>query len=244
MATGMGTLARAVAKKVRTPPPPRRVQAPQRRETRRPSPGAQQRSPWIYAVGGALVAAAIAAVIVGIVVARGGGSTNKATVANYNTLPGIRRTKAPWPPEYRYLADRLTPLDLTTLPGHQGLVLHFHVHIDIFVNGKKVKIPAFVGINIGAGWLTELHTHDTRGVIHVEAQKARDFTLGQFFSEWAVYLDSHSIGGYSGMTWSLDGKKQTGNPQTLIFKPHQEIAFVVGKPPAKIPSSYAFHVGE
>jgi hypothetical protein len=233
----MGTLARAVAKKVRTPPPPRRVQAPQRRETRRS--GGPQRSPWLYAGAGALIAAAIAAAVVGIVVARGGGSAaTKKPATNYNALPGIRKTKAPWPPEYLDLADRLAPLDLTTLGGHTGLVLHFHTHIDIFVNGKKVKVPAFVGINNGAGWLTELHTHDERGVIHIEAQKSRDFTVGQFFAEWAVYLDSHSIGGYSGMTWYLNGKQQTGNPQNLVFKPHQEIAFVVGKAPATIPSSY------
>ena len=71
-------------------------------------------------------------------------------------MPGIRKTKAPWPPEYRYLADRLAPLGLTTLGGHNGLVLHFHTHIDIFVDGKKVKVPALVGINPGAGYLTEL----------------------------------------------------------------------------------------
>jgi len=224
----VGTLARALAKKVRTPPPPRRVQAPQRRDTRRP--GTTQRPPWLYAAAGALVVAVIAAA--------------KTTSTNYNALPGIRKTKAPWPPEYRYLADRLVPLDLTTLGGHNGLVLHFHTHIDIFVNGKKVKIPALVGINPGAGYLTELHTHDDRGVIHIEAQKSRDFTVGQFFAEWAVYLDSHSIGGYSGMTWYLNGKRQTGNPENLVFKPHQEIAFVVGKAPAKIPSSYKFSSGE
>jgi hypothetical protein len=240
----VGTLARAMAKKVRTPPPPRRVQAPQRREARRPA-GEMQRSPWIYAAGGALVVALIAAAVVGIVVARGGGdSTRKAATTNYNALPGIRKTKAPWPPEYRYLADRLVPLDLTTLAGHNGLVLHFHAHIDIFVNGKKVAIPRYVGINLGAGYLTELHTHDTRGVIHIEAQKSRDFTVGQFFAEWAVYLNAHSIGSYSGMKWYVDGKQQTGNPATLVFKPHQEIAFVVGKPPAEIPSSYAFASGE
>ena len=139
---------------------------------------------------------------------------------------------------------RLVPLDLTTLGGHNGLVLHFHAHIDIFVNGKKVKVPALIGINPGAGYLTELHTHDDRGVIHIEAQKKRDFTVGQFFAEWAVYLDSHSIGGYSGMKWYLNGKQQTGDPATLVFKPHQEIAFVVGKVPAKIPSSYKFSRGE
>ena len=240
----MGTLARAVAKKVRTPPPPRRVQAPQRRETRRAA-GIPQRPPWVYAAAGALVAAVIAAAVLGFVLTRdSGGAKNKAAATNYNALPGIRKTKAPWPPEYLYLADRLAPLDLTTLGGHTGLVLHFHTHIDIFVDGKKVTVPALVGINGGAGWLTELHTHDDRGVIHIEAQKKRDFTVGQFFAEWAVYLNAHSIGGYSGMKWYLNGKLQTGNPQTLVFKPHQEIAFVVGKAPAKIPSSFKFSPGE
>jgi hypothetical protein len=240
----VGTLARAVAKKVRTPPPPRRVQAPQRRETRRAA-RIPQRPPWVYAAAGALVAGVIAAAVLGFVLTRNsGGAQDTAAAANYNTLPGIRKTKAPWPPEYLYLADRLVPLDLTTLGGHTGLVLHFHTHLDIFVNGKEVNVPALVGINGGAGWLTELHTHDDRGVIHIEAQKKRDFTLGQFFAEWAVYLDAHSIGGYSGMKWYLDGKLQTGNPQTLVLKPHQEITFVVGKAPAEIPSSYKFSAGE
>ena len=244
----MGTLARAVAKKVRTPPPPRRVQAPQRRDPRKNAPaGASQRPPWLYAAAGALAAALVAGVVLAVVLTQnngGGGAKTKTTATNYNALPGIRRTKAPWPPEYRFLADRLEPLDLTTLGGHNGLTLHFHVHADIFVNGKKVKIPALVGINPGAGYLTELHTHDNTGVIHIEAQKSRDFTLGQFFAEWAVYLDSHDLGGYSGLKWYLDGKLQTEDPQTLVFKPHQELAFVVGKPPAKIPASYAFAAGE
>jgi len=220
------------------------VQVPQRRDTRK-TPAAGQRPPWVYAAGGALAAALIAAAVLGVVLTRGSGSSEaQAPATNYNALPGIRKTKAPWPPEYQYLADRLAPLDLTTLGGHNGLVLHFHVHLDIFVNGKHVDVPALVGINPGAGYLTELHTHDARGVVHIEAQKARQFTLGQFFGEWAVFLNAHSIGGYSGMKWYLDGKQQTGNPQNLVFKPHQEIAFVVGEPPAKIPSSFKFLPGE
>jgi len=54
--------------------------------------------------------------------------------------------------------------------------------MDIFVHGKKVQLPALVGINPGAGYLTELHTHDASGVMHIEAQKSRTFTLGQFFA--------------------------------------------------------------
>ena len=237
-----------MAKKVRTPPPPRRVQAPQRRDTRKAA-GIPTRSPWVYAAGGAAVAGLVAAAVIAFVLVRdnGGGTKTKTTNTNYNTLPGIRRTKAPWPwpPEYAYIADRLAPLGLTTLGGHQGLVLHVHSHLDIFVDGKKVKVPALVGINPGAGYLTELHTHDDQGVIHIEAQKAGDYTLGQFIAEWGVFLNSRCLGAYcNGLKWYVDGKLQTGNPEDLVLKSHQEIAIVVGKPPKKIPSSYKFLGGE
>lgn len=240
----MGTLARAVAKKVRTPPPPRRVQAPQRRETRRT--GGPQRSPWLYAGAGALIAAAIAAAVLGVVLTRGNGAGDKTktSATNYNALPGIRKTRAPWPPEYLYLADRLPPLGLSTL-SNEGVATHIHAHLDIFVKGKRVTVPPQIGINPGANYLTELHTHDPRGVIHIESPKANDeFTLGEFFGEWAVYLDATSVGGYQGLRWYLDGKPQTGSPANLVLKSHQEIAIVVGKAPAKIPSSYKFSPGE
>jgi hypothetical protein len=244
--TATGTLTRAVAKKVRTPPPPRRVQAPQRRDTRKASRGGGgARPPWIYAVGGAVIALIIAGAIVGVLVARGGGGSKTKAAVDYNNLPGVTKSKAPWKQEYKYLDERLLPLGLTTLAGHQGLVEHFHAHLDIFVNGKKVAVPALVGINIAGNYLTELHTHDARGVIHIEAQKARPFTLGQFFAEWGVYLDSKCIGAYcNGLHWYLNGQKQTGNPAALTLKSHQEIAIVVGKPPAKIPSRFTFEPGE
>jgi hypothetical protein len=235
-----------LAKKVRTPPPPRRVQAPQRRETRRAA-GVPTRSPWLYAGAGAAAVAVIAAIVLAVVLVNNGsgGSDNQAKAASYNQLPGIRRTKAPWPPEYGSLADRLAPLGLTTLGGHQGLVEHFHAHLDIFVNGKRVSVPQYVGINLGAQYLTELHTHDATGVVHIESQKQAQYTLGQFFAEWGVFLNSRCIGAYcNGLQWYVDGKRQTGNPQDLLLKAHQEIAIVVGKPPRKIPSSYKFPPGE
>src|SRR4029078_5247986 len=95
----MGTLHARVAKKVRTPPPPRRVQAPQKRETRRAA-GVPTRPPWIYAALGAGAVAVIRAIVIGAILVRdNGGSSSKASqasVASYNRLPGIRKTKAPW----------------------------------------------------------------------------------------------------------------------------------------------------
>jgi hypothetical protein len=236
-----------MAKKVRTPPPPRRVQAPQRRETRRAA-GIPTRPPWFYAAAGAGAVVLIAAIVLGVVLLRdsGGGSSNTTTsVASYNTLPGIRKTKAPWPPEYQFLADRLLPLGLTTLP-QEAVATHYHSHLDIFVDGKHVTVPKYIGINLGANYLTELHTHDTRGVMHIESPKSNDhFSLGQFVAEWGVFLNSRCIGAYcDGLKWYLNGKLQTGNPQKYVLQPHDEVAIVVGKPPAKIPSSYKFLGGE
>jgi len=190
----------------------------------------------------------IAAIVIGVVVIGGsgsGGSKSTANVASYNRLPGIRRTKAPWPPDYQYLADRLPPLGLTTLP-QEAVVTHYHSHLDIFVDGKKVTVPALIGINIGAQYLTQLHTHDTRGVIHVESPKANDhFSLGQFVAEWGVFLNSRCIGSYcNGLKWYLNGKLQRGNPQRYVLQSHDEIAIVVGKPPSRIPSRFAFLPGE
>ena len=236
-----------MAKKVRTPPPPKRVQAPQRRETRRAA-GIPTRPPWFYAAAGAGAVVLIAAIVLGVVLLRdsGGGSSNTTTsVAEYNTLPGIRKTKAPWPPEYEFLADRLLPLGLSTLP-QEGVATHYHSHLDIFVDGKHVTVPKYIGINLGANYLTELHTHDTRGVIHIESPKSNDhFSLGQFVAEWGVFLNARCIGAYcDGLKWYLNGKLQTGNPQKYVLQPHDEVAIVVGKPPAKIPSSYKFLGGE
>jgi len=237
-----------MAKKVRTPPPPKRVQAPQRRETRRAA-GVPTRPPWFYAAVGAGAVLAIAAVVLGIILVRNSSGSDSADtttpVSQYNSLPGIRKTKSPWPPEYEFLADRLPPLGLTTL-SQEAVTTHYHSHLDIFVDGKRVVVPAGIGINQGAGYITELHTHDTRGVIHIESPKENDhFSLGQFVAEWGVFLNGRCIGAYcDGLKWYLNGKLQTGNPQAYVLQSHDEVAIVVGKPPAKIPSSYKFLGGE
>jgi hypothetical protein len=237
-----------MAKKVRTPPPPKRVQAPQRRETRRAA-GVPTRPPWFYAAAGAGAVAVIAAVVIGVILLRDSGGSDSANtttpVSQYNSLPGIRKTKAPWPPEYEFLADRLLPLGLNTL-SQEGVATHYHSHLDIFVDGKRVVVPQGIGINQGAGYITELHSHDTRGVIHIESPKENDhFSLGQFVAEWGVFLNGRCIGAYcDGLKWYLNGKLQTGNPQDYTLQSHDEIAIVVGKPPAKIPSSFKFLGGE
>jgi hypothetical protein len=233
-----------VAKKVRTPPPPRRVQAPQRRDPKRNDRRAALNRDY-FAMKYVLIAGAVALAIIAVVLflvlrdENPGKATAPASTAGYNSLPGVRKTKAPWPPEYASLSDRLTPLGLNALSA-EALAFHIHQHLDIFVNGKPVPggVPALIGINDDS-YITELHTHTPNGIIHVESARKVDFTLGQFFAEWGVFLNSSCIGGYcGGVKWYLNGVKQTGDPQNLVLKDHEQIALVVGKAPKKIPATF------
>jgi hypothetical protein len=173
---------------------------------------------------------------------RGSGGTSTANAPNYNTLPGIRRTKPPWPVDYSHQDENVAALGLDTTEGHLGLAFHIHAHLDIFVNGEKVTVPALIGIN--PAYFVELHTHNTDGVIHIESpHEGKRLTLGQFFGEWAVFVNSRCIGSECGLSWYVNGKRQSGNPAQLVLKAHQEIAIVVGKPPKKIPSKFAWAPG-
>jgi len=195
----------------------------------------------IIAVLALVAAAAVGAALYFALRSNGNGPATRATTPTYNTLPGVRRTKPPWPPEYTYLTDNLIPLGLDVGTSHNGLALHFHDHLDIYVNGKKVSVPALIGINDDS-YLTELHTHTPDGIIHVEtAHSGKTFTLGQFFGEWPVFLNARCIGSECGLKWYLNGKRQTGNPAQLVFKPHQVIVIVVGKSPPKIRSTYKWN---
>ncbi len=232
-------------KKPRTPAPPRPVQAPQRRDSRQRGGPASDRSRWLLyglaALGPILLIAAVVFVFVG----RSGSSSGNANGAppqiDYAALPGIQKTKAPWAPEYNSLPDRLKPLGLDALGG-ELLNYHVHQHLDIFIDGKKEQVPAFVGIDDGA-FLTQLHTHDASGIVHVEAGKAFPYSLGQFFGVWGLRLSKTCIGAYCATTAKplkvyLNGKPYTGDPNNLVLKNHEEIAIVYGKPPKKIPTTY------
>jgi hypothetical protein len=101
-----------------------------------------------------------------------------------------------------------------------------------------------IGID-DSSFITEMHTHDASGVLHVESAKNRPYTLGQFFGEWSVGLTATCLGRYCGdLHWWVDGKRQTGDPADLVVKPHQEIVIAAGKPPTHIPARYGFPAGE
>jgi hypothetical protein len=233
-----------MAKKSRTPAPPRKVQAPQRRrDPKRPGPLADRRGLWLTA--GVAAVGVLAAVVAAVVVFTGGGNSATPNVPENSNLAGLQTGPAPWNPGLDTLPDRLEPLGLNDLTN-EGQVVHIHQHLDIFVNGKREPVPANIGIYDGQ-FLTELHTHDPTGIMHVESPTKRQFDLGQFFGVWGVRLNADCVGGYcrelTPWTVYVNGQAYTGNPAALVLTEHQEIAFVIGTAPKKIPSSYKFPPG-
>jgi len=153
---------------------------------------------------------------------------------NYATLPGLQTGPVPWSADDGdSLRARLDRLDLPVL-GAEQLDYHIHVHLDIFVHGVHIPIPALVGINVTDEFLTVLHTHDTSGVVHIESSSNKHYQLGKFFGVWGVRLNASCIGRYcaSGGTSQLrtwvNGKPYTGNPARIVLTPHLEIVLTVG----------------
>lgn len=59
-----------------------------------------------------------------------------------------------------------------------------------------MTVPANIGISPAAGIESPLHTHDTSGVIHIEAGQPHDFRLADFFTIWGVGFSDTQLGGY------------------------------------------------
>jgi len=159
-------------------------------------------------------------------------------------LPGIQTGSSPWPREFEHLLLRLRAIGLPAL-REEGQVLHTHQHIDIFINGAPVPVPARIGINEFAGFISIIHTHDDSGIIHIESPESREFNLGQFFDIWGVRFTKDCIGGHcaKGATTLKvfsNGKPVSGDPRLLALQQRQEIAVVYGPPNSvkSVPSKY------
>ena len=237
-----------MAKKSRTPAPPRVVQAPKRRDTRKaPQQAAGRRNRMIlYAVAAAGIVAL--AVVIAVVARGGGGSSSKpAPPVDWSALPGLQKGPAPWGPGFDGLPDRLGPLGLPALSA-EALAFHIHQHLDIFINGKQIHVPGLIGINDNQ-FITVLHTHDQSGILHVESPTNRQFSLAEFFGVWGVKLTRNCIGRYCATPSTplrayVNGKRHYGDPGRIVLKSHEEIALVYGKAGGPIPKSYKFPAGD
>jgi hypothetical protein len=199
-----------------------------------------------------VIAAAVAGGAVWALVADSGSSDAKAP----GPLPvpvayGSTTALPPWPlPVDASAAAKAAGLKVSAM---EGTANHFHAHLDVFVDGKAVPVPSNLGMDQTAQVMSELHTHDATGLLHIEAPAHSRYILGQVFNEWGVQLGAGRIGGLKAgggktLTAYVDGKPVTENPASIELLTHREIALVFGDANAaasvKVPSSYDFPAGD
>ena len=192
----------------------------------------------------------------------GGGGKKAAPPAQPAPTPAKGAVPWPAPPD---------PMKLTRKAGltpetHEFVFLHVHSHLDVFVNGEHVRVPAGIGIAIhdpavhhaklqdgtmayggidppcAQPCISPLHTHYDDGVLHTEAKQNQFNSLGEFFTEWNVRLDSKCVGGYckpaAPISIYVDGSLYTDDPRQIQLEDKKEIAIVIGTAPARIPSTF------
>ena len=184
-------------------------------------------------------------VVVGVLALASAASAATAPRVDFAKLPGLQKGAPPWGNDSQTLGDRLPYLGLHALPQEQ-VAFHVHQHLDLWVNGRKVAVPSEIGLDRFSfqPFITELHTPDGTGIVHVESGVRRPYTLGQFFGEWGVRLSARCVGRYCGqLHWWVNGKARSGDPARLVLADHQEIAIALGRRPGRVPKSYAWPAG-
>ncbi|HZJ04346.1 MAG TPA: hypothetical protein VFD59_02615 [Nocardioidaceae bacterium] len=113
--------------------------------------------------------------------------------------------------------------------GPMGMAEHYHPQLRIVIGGKEVPIPADIGVDPATGAMSAVHTHETDGTIHIEADTTGEtFTLGQLFTQWGVKLTPTQIGGVTAkdgqqMNVTSNGAPVAGDPMDLRLEPDQKI---------------------
>ena len=86
--------------------------------------------------------------------------------------------------EARYWGDT----QVQCLPnGHANLAVHIHPELYIITDGVSETVPGNIGVLPDC--MAEIHTHESDGAIHVEtveAERADNYTLEDFFSVWGM----------------------------------------------------------
>lgn len=180
--------------------------------------------------------AARGAAILGLLAFAGCGSSGHEPPGLVISGPGLQVSdpanglnQPPWPPEYAHLAERLKQIGIP--PGGQEK-FHIHAALRIYVNGLLSPLPANIGLDPARGIESSLHTHDSTGIIHIEAPHPFNYTLGDFFAVWGVKLGPAQVGGLKGLGgdhlhFYLNGRP-LANPAALALHRYDNIVIGYG----------------
>ena len=121
---------------------------------------------------------------------------------------------------------------------------HIHAHLSIYINGQLSLIPQNTGIAPDLSCYYWLHTHDTTGVIHIEAPAKTTPTLGNFLDIWDNEFSSlgYPIQLADPSNWQVwvGGIPYHGNFRNILLKAHELITLAYNSPNVKPDTIYSW----
>jgi hypothetical protein len=133
-------------------------------------------------------------------------------------------------------------VDNIACEASEQVAYHVHAHLSLYIDGQQVQIPQNLGIATDQSCLYWLHTHDTSGVIHIEAPDQRTFTLGTFFKEWSEIFPQLQypvqLSSSDGWKVYVNGKPYNGDFHKIELTAHTLITMAYQSPKAPIDTVY------
>lgn len=182
----------------------------------------------VLLIGSAAVAVLlVAAISVYYVVSARSQSSQQATVPCQSTV------NPAYPPVDNICCDQL-----------EQTTVHYHALVLIYIDGQPVQVPQNVGIASDQSCFYWMHTHDTTGVIHMEAPSGRDFTLGNFLDIWSTQFSQlgyqNQLSSASGWVVYIGGQKYSGDFHNILMKSHLIITLAYNSPNVKPTTVYSW----
>jgi hypothetical protein len=183
-------------------------------------------------VAGALIVIVFIGIIVALVASGGSkkSSASGSTSSGSGTEADLMVTPAPWAPQYAGMAQRTAAAHL---PPY-GVNYHVHAVMRIYIEGKRIPLASQIGIDAQEEYLAPLHTHDSSGIIHMEATEPYPFKLSQFIAVWGIKFTNTQLGAYkdeNGKELALYANgTRVASPIEYVMKPHDKLVLEYGNP--------------
>ena len=133
------------------------------------------------------------------------------------------------------------PVDNIYCDQQEQLAFHIHAHLTMYINGQALPLPSQIGIAKDQSCLYWLHTHDTSGVIHMEAPTNHSFVLGNFLDEWSTEFAALGYPPQLDQTgWQayVNGKPYNGDFHKIPLQAHTLITLMYNSPNAVPDTTY------
>lgn len=129
------------------------------------------------------------------------------------------------------------PVDSIFCDQLEQTAVHYHALVYIYINGQQVQIPQGVGIASDGSCYYWMHTHNTTGVVHMEAPSGRDFTLGNFLDIWSTKFTQlgyrNELSSANGWTVYIGSQKYNGDFHNIVLKSHMIVTLAYNSPGVK-----------